>query len=375
MISHEACMRAAITEARKAMGRTHPNPAVGAVITQKGEIVAAGHTQPVGQDHAEIVALKAYQSSGLVPDESTRLYVTMEPCCTTGRTPPCTEAIIASGIRHVLIGATDPNPDHAGRGYQILEEASLVVETGLLEGDCDDLNLIFNWRMAHDRPFFAGKIATTIDGRIATRGGSSKWITGEAARADVHAWRDYFPAIAVGAGTALIDDPSLTIRIPGQEEGCPVRFIFDRNLISFRNAIPQVYTDQWREKTIIVTNASKHAEAEAIRDKYGIAFWTLDDSAPGDPLAGFVEQCGDAGIDGVFIEGGARLLSSFIQTRRLDYLFAYRAPKVLADESGLGPFMGQAPAEMKEALSLKSVRHTSFGDDQLMRGFVVYPNS
>ncbi len=367
-------MRAAITEARKAMGRTHPNPAVGAVITQKGEVVAAGHTQPAGLDHAEIVALKAYQSSGLVPDESTRLYVTMEPCCTTGRTPPCTEAVIASGIRHVLIGATDPNPAHAGKGFQILEEAGLVVETGLLEGDCDDLNLIFNWRMAHDRPFFAGKIATTIDGRIATRGGSSKWITGEAARADVHAWRDYFPAIAVGAGTALIDDPSLTIRIPGQDEGCPVRFIFDRNLISFRNAIPQVYTDRWREKTIIVTNASKQAEAEALRDKYGIAFWTLDDTARGDPLAGFVERCGDAGIDGVFIEGGARLLSSFIQTRRLDYLFAYRAPKVLSDESGLGPFMGQAPAEMKEALSLKSVRHASFGDDQLMRGFVVYPN-
>ncbi len=368
-------MRLAIAEACKAMGRTHPNPAVGAVIVHQGEVVARGHTLPAGQDHAEVMALRAFRETGLVADPTTSMAVTLEPCSTTGRTPPCTEAIIASGIGNLVVGATDPNPAHAGAGFSLLEAAGVSVAKGVLEEDCQDLNLIFNWRMSGNGPFFAGKIATTLDGRIATRGGSSKWITSDLSRQDVHCWRRYFPAIAVGAGTVIADDPSLTIRQPGEDEACPVRFIFDRNLITFHSALPRVYSDAWREKTIIVTDASREAKANDLTKRHGLCFWTLEGLIEGDGLSSFSQRCLQEGIEGVLVEGGSSLLSSFLASRKLYYLFAYRAPKLLADASALPPFMGQEPVDMEDAIRLERVRHATFGDDQLLRGFVVYPGN
>lgn len=374
-MSLEIHMGEAIAEARLAMGRTHPNPAVGAVVVQDDKIVARGHTRPPGGNHAEIEALEAYAATGLQPDASTTLLVTLEPCSTCGRTGPCTDAIIASGIRRVVVGAVDPNPRHAGRGLEILREAGVEVVPGVLEGDCADLNLVFNWQMTQDSTFMAGKVATTIDGRIATRGGLSKWITGPAARADVHRWRRYFPAIAVGAGTILADDPSLTARIEGEEEWCPVRFVFDRNLITFKDTSYKVYTDAWKERTIVVT-ASKHEERiRGLEESHGIRFHRTGDELDDGGLEGFCRFCREEGIGGVFIEGGASLMSSFIRYRKLHYLFAYRGPRILADTSGLSPFMGQEPVGMEDAIALRDVRHGSFGDDQLMRGFVVYPET
>ncbi|MGC9450117.1 MAG: bifunctional diaminohydroxyphosphoribosylaminopyrimidine deaminase/5-amino-6-(5-phosphoribosylamino)uracil reductase RibD [Oceanipulchritudo sp.] len=374
-MSAEAWMRLAIAEARRAMGNTHPNPAVGAVIVHQGQVVAAGHTQPAGEDHAEIVALKAFHAKGLEADASTILVVTLEPCSTCGRTGACTDAIIASGIRSVMAGATDPNPAHAGRGFEVLREAGLQVESGLLAEACADLNLIFNWQMETGRPFFAGKIATTIDGRIATRGGLSKWITGAEARADVHRWRRYFPAIAVGAGTVLADDPTLTSRIAEAPEWCPLRFVFDRNLITFKDGLHRLYVDEWRERTIVVTSRARADKVRPLKEAYGLEFWELQETVEDGGLGEFSNRCHEHGISGVYVEGGAHLLSSFLKYRFLHYLFAYRAPKVLADTSGLSPFMGLEPHTMQDAVSLRSVRHESFGDDQLMRGFIVYPES
>lgn len=370
-----ALMQLAIGKARYAMGKTHPNPAVGAAILHRGEVAASGHTQPAGQDHAEIVALKAFAASGIRPDESTTLAVTLEPCSTTGRTGPCTEAIISSGIRRVLIGATDPDPRHRGRGIGLLREAGITVEAGIREDDCADLNLIFNWQMEHGYPFFAAKMATTLDGRIATRGGLSKWITGEAAREDVHRWRRYFPAIAIGAGTALADDPSLTARLPGEPEWCPVRFVFDRNLVSFKDGLRRMYSDEWKDRTVIVTNQMHAGRIRTLEKEHGLHFWPMDQNMEDGGLTEFSRRCGEAGITGVYLEGGAHLLSSFLMYRFIHYFFAYRSPKLLADTSGLAPFSGQEPDTMQDTITLSRVRHATFGDDQLMRGFVVYPGN
>ncbi len=363
-----AQMRLAIEEARKAMGRTHPNPAVGAVIAHKGEVVATGCTQPAGQDHAEIVALKLFSALGIEPDETTTLAVTLEPCSTIGRTGACTDAIIKAGIRRVVIGATDPNPAHAGKGFDILQAAGIEVEPGVLADECEDLNLIFNWKMEKGRPLMAGKIATTLDGRIATATGSSKWITGPLAREDVHRWRRYFPAIAIGAGTVLTDNPSLTARVPEQDETCPIRFIFDRSLLSVKEPDLKVYADQWKKQTIIVT-ATGHGERLAdLGNRYGMQFWEVDS------LDAFSAKCRDAGIWGIYIEGGNKLLSSFLESQCLDYLFWYRAPKFLADTKAIPAFSGQSSAKMADAFQLSDVRNADLGKDQVTRGFVVYPD-
>lgn len=369
----EGWMRAALAEADRAAGMTYPNPAVGAVIVQGGEVVARGHTAPAGGPHAEIQALEAFREGGGSVDRETVLVVTLEPCSTQGRTGACTDAILASGIRRVVAGATDPYPEHRGRGFELLREAGVEVEAGVLAADCEDRNLIFHWFHRAETPLFAGKVATTLDGRIATRGGLSKWITGPEARADVHRWRAVFPAIAVGAGTVLADDPSLTARLPEQGEHCPQRYIFDRHLVTFRDRLPNVYSDRWKERTTVVTAESRAAEAERLNGETGIQFLILPEIGTELSFAGLEEHFRQNNLQGLYVEGGAHLLSSFIHARRLHYLFAYRSPKILADASGLCPFMGEEPVSMADTLSLGPVRHAQFGDDQLMRGYVRYP--
>lgn len=366
-------MGEAIAEARKAWGHTHPNPAVGAVIVQAGQVVARGYTQPVGGAHAEVRALNDFREQGATVDAETVLYVTLEPCSTVGRTGACTDAILGSGIRRVVIGAIDPNPAHRGRGVDLLQKAGVAVTTGVLEAECTDLNLIFNHWITTGMPFIAAKIATTLDGRIATRGGLSKWITGPKAREDVMRWRGYFPAIAVGSGTVLADDPQLTVRQQGVPESSPQRFIFDRNLVTFRDERPKVYTDGFASKTVVVTPEARRVAAEAFSQNFGIQIWSLTERDGDGGIQAFLDHCVEAGIHGVYIEGGAHLLSGFLRAEALHYLFCYRAPKLLGDNSALAPFFGREPAAMAEAVQLSDVRHESLGDDQLMRGFLRYP--
>lgn len=366
-MNDHANMRAAIEEARRASGPCHPNPAVGAVVMHRGGIVARGCTQSPGGDHAEVVALKAFQRTGYVPDDSTILYVTLEPCCTHGRTPPCTERIIESGIRRVIVGATDPNPLHTGKGFEILRAAGIYLEHGICESECTDLNLVFNHWIQRERPLFAAKIATTLDGRIATRSGHSQWITSEAARQDVAAWRRAFPAIAVGAGTVLKDDPQLTARLPGEAVWCPWRLIFDRAGLCLEALERRVFVDEWAARTIYLTS-DRYRESIPVRwREHGVQVWTCADWTK------VREQCLASGITGVYVEGGPRLLADLLQARQLDYLFAYRAPKWLADSAAPGPFAGFAPETMSRAFQLRDVRLDSFGSDQLMRGYIVYP--
>lgn len=369
-LDHLWFMRRAIEVARRGWGDTHPNPLVGAVIVERGEIVAEGHHAKAGEAHAEINALRAL---GRKPRAGAVLYVTLEPCCTHGRTPPCTDAIVDAGITRVVIGATDPNPAHAGKGFDVLRAGGVEVTTGVLAAECEDLNLIFNHWIATGRPLLAAKAGVTLDGKVATRLGESRWITGEAARADGHRWRRYFPAIAVGAGTLRADNPRLTARLGGTE-WCPVRFVFDGLLRSVLDkAMPNLYTDEFRERTIVVTTT--HGGMGYVRKlaAMGVRAWVLGSNSPKVAFSDFRQRCAEEGIPGVFFEGGAQVLSELLQARELDYLFSYQAPVLLADEKGKTVFRGLRTEHLAQAVRLEKVRHETHGDDVLTRGFVRYP--
>ncbi len=367
---HEHFMRRALAAARQGWGNTHPNPLVGAVIVEQGEVVAEGFHARDGDPHAEIMALHHLER---LPRPGATLYVTLEPCCTQGRTGACTSAIIAAGIQHVVVGATDPNPVHAGHGFEVLRAAGVEVTEGVLADDCVDLNLIFNHWITTQTPLLAAKAAVTLDGKIATRTNDSEWITGEMARADVHHWRRLFPAIAVGAGTILSDNPSLTSRL-GDEVWCPVRFVFDGLLRTVLDkSLPKVYTDEFKHRTIVVT--TPHGGLGYMRklQAMGVQVWNLPSSTMRAPLPDFRKKCAEAGITGVYFEGGALIISELLQFRQLDYLFVYRAPVLLGDEKAKAVFKGLRTEKLLNAVRMKNVRHASFGPDQLMRGHVAYP--
>lgn len=363
-------MRRAIAAARRGWGDTHPNPMVGALIVEDGEVVAEGHHAKAGGPHAEVNAIRAL---GRKPKAGATLYVTLEPCCTHGRTPPCTEAILEAGLTRVVVGATDPNPAHAGHGFELLRAGGVEVVTGVLAAECTDLNLIFNHWITYGGPIFAAKSGVTLDGKVATRTGDSKWITGEQARADGHRWRRLFPAIAVGAGTVRADNPRLTARWGGAE-WCPWRFVFDGLLRTVTDkGMPGVYTDEFRERTIVVTTS--HGGLGYVRklNALGVKTWVMEGNSPKVNFKEFRQRCAAEGISGVFFEGGSQLLSELLQGRELDYLFAYQAPVLFADDKGKGILRGMRTETLANAIRLEGVKHEVHGDDTLMRGHVKYP--
>lgn len=368
---HEIFMRRALELARQAWGQTHPNPMVGSVIVEEGRIVAEGFHAVDGGPHAERLALLA---RGQPPRPGATLYVTLEPCSTHGRTGACTDAIVASGLKRVVVGATDPNPEHAGRGLEILRAAGVEVISGVLERECCDLNLIFNHWIMRRSPLIAAKIAVTLDGRMACRTGDSKWITGEPARADVHRWRRLFPAIAVGAGTVAKDNPRLTARLAGAEEWCPVRFVFDGLLRTVVDRHPPaLYTDEFHDRTVVVT--TPHGGLGYVRKlrEMGVQVWVMESPTQRVALGEFRKRCAAEGIAGVYFEGGAQLVSELLQDRQLDYLFVYRAPLLLADERAKSMLTGLRTEKLANAVRLGDVHNETHGEDVLTRGRVAYP--
>ncbi len=361
---HEAYMTRALELASRAWGQTHPNPMVGAVIVEEGKIMAEGWHHAVGQSHAEIEALNAL---GREPADKATLYVTLEPCSTCGRTGGCTDAIIRSGIKEVVVGATDPNPDHAGRGFQILSEAGIQVITGVLSEECIDLNLIFNHWIVDRSPLMVAKIATTLDGKFAASNGHSKWITGAEARADVMRWRRYFPGVAVSAQTVLADDPELTSR-RGGETWCPRRFIFDRTLKTV-SAIERlrVYNDKFSAQTTVVCN--RNADTSQFEVK-GIKVCKLPDLNGRIDLDAFRQYCMTEAIYGVYLEPGPTLATALIEKKTIDYLFHYIAPKYINDSASHGLGGRRETTSMEAAIHLQNSRYMNFGKDILVRGFL-----
>lgn len=362
-------MALAIEVAKKAWGLTHPNPMVGAVIVENGKAVAEGYHLRAGEAHAERVA---FRELGRRPLESATLYVTLEPCSSHGRTPPCVDAILEAGIRRVVMGARDPDPRHRGRGAEWLRAKGVEVVEGVLEPQCEDLNLIFHHRMLTGRPLVAAKVATTLDGRIATRSGQSKWITGPEARRDAMRWRRYFPAVGVGAGTVVADDPVLTSRIPGVEPEVvvPRRFLFDR-----KGSLAQFFG----QRAVLKPNAAgvvwitSPEAAKEVRSRWagsGPAIWPVAVGPVRDWWPDFLGRMEGASLGGVWIEGGSGLLGELFAAGGIDYLFQYRAPKALLDPSAK-TFADAGPlGELEDAWTLDRIQRSVLGADDLIRGWV-----
>jgi diaminohydroxyphosphoribosylaminopyrimidine deaminase/5-amino-6-(5-phosphoribosylamino)uracil reductase len=367
----ERFMRRAIELGLRGWGRTNPNPMVGCVLVEEGVITSEAFHERDGGPHAERLVLASLMRN---PQPGASLYVTLEPCSTKGRTGACTDAIIAAGIKRVVVGATDPNPAHAGRGYEVLRKEGVEVVTGVLGAECADMNLIFNHWISRKEPLFAAKVAATLDGRIATRTGDSKWITGEAARADVHRWRRLFPGIAVGAGTVLTDNPRLTARVEGEPGACPLRFVFDGRMRTVSSGtLPGVYSDEFAARTVVVT--TQHGGEGYVRKlrALGVGVWVFESASGRVPLAQFRARCAAEGISGVLFEGGAQLLSRAVTERQLDYLLAYHAPVIFGDDRARSLLVGLRTETVAQALRLSDVRRMTLGDDSLVRGRVVYP--
>lgn len=361
----EKFMRRAIALAKRGNGDTHPNPRVGALIVEDGKIVAEGWHRRAGTPHAERVALAEL---GRRPRAGATMFVTLEPCSTRGRTGACTEALVAAGISRVVVGATDPNPAHAGAGFAVLRAAGIDVVSGVLGDECARLNPIFNHWITAGTPLFAAKTAMTLDGRTATRDGESQWITGTEARAEVMRLRRYFPAVATGAGTVLADDPSLTSRVAGEPTVCPVRFVFDRRLRTLaRIDSLKIYNDEFRGNTILVASADSDVPA-ALSEKLaarGIDAWRL---SPQNFWSEFRSRCAEKNLCGVFFEAGAELLGGLLAAREADYLYAFVAPKIFGDPAARPAFAGTPLPRLADAFRVKNPACSRFGDDFLIEG-------
>ncbi|MFM2132663.1 MAG: Riboflavin biosynthesis protein RibD [Verrucomicrobiota bacterium] len=352
-------MLRALELARRAWGRTHPNPMVGAVITEGGRVVAEGFHEAAGGPHAEVAALRAL---GRRPAADAVLHVTLEPCCTHGRTPPCVEAIVSSGIRTVVVGARDPNPAHAGKGLDLLRQAGVAVVEGVLAEECADLNLIFNHWIVTRRPLMTLKVASTIDGLMVPAPGMPREVTGPEARADVHRWRRLFPAVAVSVDTLLADNPRLTARDEGPER-CPTRFVLDRRFRSAGRSGLRLFSDHHRDRTVVVGLESELRAADAAwYESEGVRLWTLP-GGPDEFLSRWSERCASEGVTGVLIEGGPRLSSALLDSGFVDMLFAYVAPRLGGDPAH-GAWFGSS------SLGLGDVKVIQLGKDVFFRGTV-----
>jgi diaminohydroxyphosphoribosylaminopyrimidine deaminase/5-amino-6-(5-phosphoribosylamino)uracil reductase len=368
MSTQERFQARAIKIAQLAWGKTHPNPMVGALVVESGQIVAEGWHQGAGLDHAEVHAL---HNLGRRPLLGATLYVTLEPCCTHGRTGACTQAIVESGIRKVVVGATDPNPLHSGAGIELLRSAGVEVIEGVLAEACTDLNLIFNHWIVKKGPLIAAKIATSLDSKFTIPNSDSKWITGESARTDVMRWRRYFPAIAVSSNTLLSDNSRLTSRY-NADVWCGRRFIFDRKLHTATQAGSlQIFTDSFADQTTVVCDESASTTSQALLEDFGATIWRLPLVDGHLDLSAFRQRCYSEEICGVYMEPGPTLFNALIQQRKVDYLFHYIAQKYLCDDHeedriNLGFLKGTNNLEVCN--ELRHMQYTRFGDDLLVRG-------
>lgn len=367
-------MRGAIALARKAWGQTACNPMVGARIFENDRCLAEAYHQRSGEPHAEVLALDALKES---ITENTELYVTLEPCSTQGRTGACTDAIIRSGIKRVIVGALDPNPLHRGKGIEVLKAAGIDLITGVEEIECRELNMIYNHWIEEQRPFCAMKFATTLDGYLSTASGKSKWITGERARNNVMWWRRLFPAIAISHNTLCSDNPELTSRltgvdgVDGESVQCPTRFVFNRQLRGIENYHQyRLFQDAYANQTIVVHADTLASERSQVLEAMGIRSWSIPEREGRLSMEAFFLRCAEAAIPGIYIEPGARLASQLLSDAWVDYLFVYQASKLLLDSEAASLGLKRRSESMDECLSLQSVVHENLGADHLTRGYL-----
>lgn len=358
-------MKKALQQARKGLGRTSPNPAVGAVIVIEDKVVAAGYHKKAGMPHAELEVLNSL--GGEAPGGT--LYVTLEPCNHYGRTPPCTEAILKSGLRRVVVGMRDPNPDVKGGGCEYLEEKGLSVTTGILEEQCRRLNEAFLKFVTTKRPFVMVKSALTLDGFTGTAKGHSKWITNEKSRKFVHLLRDRVDAVLVGVGTVVSDDPLLTARLGRHRGRDPLRIIVDTHLRIPARA--KVLNHDSSAETIVVSGSGSSSKNPRKLQKNGVSAITCPIKSGRIDLTALMGILGEKSITSLLVEGGATLIGSLIKDKLIDKFFIFKAPKILGGDDGIPMAAGRGPDKMDQCLFLKDLDVRRFGGDTL---FTAYPD-
>ena len=356
-------MRMALELAERGMGWTSPNPMVGAVIVKDGRVIGQGWHARCGELHAERSALKNCAED---PAGAT-MYVTLEPCCHHGRQPPCTEAILAAGITRVVVGSDDPNPLVAGKGIDILRRAGVTVETGVMKEACDALNRVFFHYIRTGRPYVVMKYAMTLDGKIATRTGASQWITGEAARRQVHRDRHRYSAIMAGVGTVLADDPLLTCRMEGGRN--PIRVICDTHL---RTPLDSRIVRTAREVPTILATACGDEARRAPYEAAGCRVWVLRSRDGHVDLSALMERLGAEQIDSVLLEGGGTLNWAALESGLVRRVQAYVAPKLFGGTEAKSPVEGLGVETPAQAVRLKAPTVTALGEDYLIEGEVEY---
>lgn len=357
-------MSRALDLAKRGAGYVNPNPLVGAVIVKDNKIIAEGYHAKYGEAHAEINAI----GNATEPVIGAAMYVTLEPCSHYGKTPPCVEAIIDKGIKKVVVAAEDPNPLVAGRGIKILRENGIEVITGVLEDKAKKLNEIFIKFITTGLPFCALKTAMTLDGKIATYTGDSRWITNNKSREYVHRLRHKYSSIMVGVGTVLADDPLLTTRLESVDGKNPIKIIVDT-----KGSIPldaKVLRCDEGTKTIIAT--TKAISEEKIKDikKSGAEIIITPSKNNKVDLLYLMKVLGEKEIDSILLEGGSNLNYSALQKGIVDKVFSFIAPKIIGGGSAKPPVGGEGIPYMKDAISLKDINICRFEDDIMIEAYV-----
>ncbi len=357
-------MRAALRLARRGAGTVSPNPLVGAILVRGGKIVGSGYHRFFGGPHAECNALEIAGEKARGAD----LYINLEPCSHFGKTPPCSDALIAAGIRRAFIGMQDPNPLVSGSGIKKLAAAGIAVETGILERECRQLNEAFIKYITSKIPFVYLKLAASLDGKIATASGDSKWITGTASRALVHALRSRVDAVMVGIGTVLSDDPQLTARLyPGAIKN-PLRVIVDSTLRTpLRSRL--LATARNVPTIIATTNSSSKSRAEAVTQS-GAELLTMPARNGRVNLKLLMKKLAHRGIASVLIEGGSALSAAALKDGIVDKVLFFYAPKIIGGENSYSMVGGAGSKRISRAITLKDVRYRRVGEDILVEGYI-----
>lgn len=348
-------MKKAIYLALKAEGMTSPNPLVGAVFVKKNKIIAEGYHHGAGEAHAEVEALKQLSPQQV---RSGTLYVTLEPCAHFGRTPPCTNLLIKKGVKHVVIAMEDPNPKVAGKGIKQLEEAGIKVEVGILEEQAKTINEAYIYAIQHNLPFVTLKMALTLDGKIATKNGDSKWISNEKSRTEVHRLRRQVDAILTSAKTVSIDNPHLGVRmVKGRD---PLRIILDPALETSLTA--QVYRDG---NVLVAANRSASSIRKKIFEKAGIKIhWYGGKKIP---LKNLLKDLFKQGLNSIMIEAGSGLATAFLKDHLIQKVYFFIAPKIIGEGKNV---LGDLNiTKMGKAYQIKDRRLKKFGDDIAIIGY------
>lgn len=361
MDKHEQYMKRAFELAKQGWGRTNPNPLVGAIIVKNGEVIAEGFHANIGGAHAEVNAIKNAKcdvSGGTI-------YVSLEPCSHFGRTPPCTQAIINAGIKEVVIAMEDPNPKCNGNGINILREAGISVIENVLEDEAKKINEIFIKYITRKKPFVIMKSAMTLDGKIATSTGNSKWVTGESARNHVHRIRDRVSAIMVGINTVLADDPMLTTRRDGENDKDAIKIIVDST-----GKLPTGSRLLTTGKTILATTSKIDQSKEKQLLEKGVTILKCDGEYENVNLNILMDKLYELEIDSVLIEGGGTLNWSALKSGIVDKVMCYIAPKLVGGKNALTPVEGSGIDIMNDAINLTDIDVRMFGSDILIEGYI-----